>query len=286
MNPKNPSYRFSFGPWNLSEGGDPFGPPVREPLAFADKLKIAKELGFDAMQFHDDDAVPKLNSLSPAEIVQEARTMKSLLADHGLEAEFPAPRLWEDPRTVDGAYTSNDPAQRAYALERSKKGVDIAHELGTRRFVLWLAREGTYIRRIKVDGRIHEAFAGSYFNRSFWNTIPTCKFTLSCPCPTNPWTRRTVPPSAMGWPLGSGRRIPPAWESWSSRRTPSWPDWIPSDEMAFALTFNKTLERPSQRPKNGCGTTRIRPWERFPSVPRSTRFACLTNLAIPPAAPL
>jgi hypothetical protein len=23
------SYRFSFGPWNLSEGADPFGPPVR-----------------------------------------------------------------------------------------------------------------------------------------------------------------------------------------------------------------------------------------------------------------
>jgi hypothetical protein len=52
------TYRFSFGPWNLSEGGDPFGPPARAPLTFAEKLHIAKQLGFEAMQFHDDDAVP------------------------------------------------------------------------------------------------------------------------------------------------------------------------------------------------------------------------------------
>ena len=44
------SYRFSFGPWNLSEGGDPFGPPVRESFTFAEKLSIAQQLGFDAMQ--------------------------------------------------------------------------------------------------------------------------------------------------------------------------------------------------------------------------------------------
>ena len=24
-----PNYRFSFGPWNIHEGADPFGPPVR-----------------------------------------------------------------------------------------------------------------------------------------------------------------------------------------------------------------------------------------------------------------
>ena len=50
------TYRFSFGPWNLSEGGDPFGPPVRDPLKFAQKLRIARQLGFEALQFHDDDA--------------------------------------------------------------------------------------------------------------------------------------------------------------------------------------------------------------------------------------
>src|SRR5581483_11133200 len=142
-------YRFSFGPWNLSEGADPFGPPVRDPMAFAEKLKIATQLGFQAMQFHDDDAVPNLDSLPPSQVAARAREMKKLLSDHGLVAEFVAPRLWENPRTIDGAYTSNDPAERGYAVERTIKAVDIANELDCHLMVLWLAREGTYIREAK-----------------------------------------------------------------------------------------------------------------------------------------
>ncbi len=57
-------YHFSFGPWNIHEGVDPFGPPVRPTRDFENKLTVYKELGFDAVQFHDDDAVPELNSSS------------------------------------------------------------------------------------------------------------------------------------------------------------------------------------------------------------------------------
>jgi len=57
-------YRFSFGPWNIHEGADPFGPPVRLSITFDEKLNNLKDLGFDAMQFHDDDAVPELDDLS------------------------------------------------------------------------------------------------------------------------------------------------------------------------------------------------------------------------------
>ena len=32
MSTNQMSYRFSFGPWNISEGADPFGPPVRDPV--------------------------------------------------------------------------------------------------------------------------------------------------------------------------------------------------------------------------------------------------------------
>jgi xylose isomerase len=137
------SYRFSVGSWNLSEGADPFGPPVRDPFTFVEKTKIAQQLGFAALQFHDDDAVPDLDLLSPAEITRQARATRQILADHGLAAEFVAPRLWFNPHTIDGAYTSNNPADRAYALERSIKAIDIAHELGSNLLVLWLAREGT-----------------------------------------------------------------------------------------------------------------------------------------------
>ena len=105
-------YRFSFGPWNIHEGADPFGPPVRPSVAFAKKLGLYKELGFDGVQFHDDDAVPDVDQKSPEQIRGEAKQMKKMLDDHGLVAEFSAPRLWEDPRGVDGGFTSNDPAAR------------------------------------------------------------------------------------------------------------------------------------------------------------------------------
>jgi xylose isomerase len=84
-----------------------------------------------------------------------------MLEGEGLFCEFIAPRLWEHPKTIDGAYTSNNPAERRYAIERSKRAVDIANALGCRDMVLWLAREGTYIREAKDPiasvGRIVEA---------------------------------------------------------------------------------------------------------------------------------
>ena len=58
------SYRFTFGPWNISTGADPFGPPVRKEVAFAAKIREYKKLGFDGVQFHDDDVVPA--DLDPA----------------------------------------------------------------------------------------------------------------------------------------------------------------------------------------------------------------------------
>jgi len=142
-------YRFSFGPWNIHGGADPFGPTARDELTYEKKLTFYKKLGFDGVQFHDDDAIPDLNKLKPQQVTKKARTVKKQLQDHGLAAEFVAPRLWEDPRTIDGAFTSNDPSHREYAMQRSKRTIDIAQEMGTNLVVLWLAREGTYIRESK-----------------------------------------------------------------------------------------------------------------------------------------
>jgi xylose isomerase len=75
--------------------------------------------------------------------------VRRMLEDRGLAAEFIAPRLWEDPRTIDGAVTSNSAADRQYALDRSKRAIDIARLIGTRDIVWWPAREGTYIRESK-----------------------------------------------------------------------------------------------------------------------------------------
>jgi xylose isomerase len=143
------TFRFTFGPWNIHEGADVFGPPVRKTLTFEKKLEYYKKLGFDGVQFHDDDAVPELEGKNASQIIREAETLKKRLNDMGLEAELVAPRLWEDPRTIDGGYTANDPASREYAIERTKISIDIAKALGIDLLVLWLAREGTYIREAK-----------------------------------------------------------------------------------------------------------------------------------------
>src|SRR5437016_8156275 len=141
------SYRFTFGPWNISMGGDPFGPPVRKEVAFASKIPEYQKLGFHGVQFHDDDVVEA--DLPPAETLKGAAKVKKMLDGEGLFCEFIAPRLWEDPRTIDGAYTSNNAAERQYAIERSKRSVDSANMLGCRDILLCLAREGTHLRAAK-----------------------------------------------------------------------------------------------------------------------------------------
>ena len=37
-------YRFTFGPWNISTGADPFGPPVRREVEFAQKIREYKKV--------------------------------------------------------------------------------------------------------------------------------------------------------------------------------------------------------------------------------------------------
>lgn len=141
------SYRFTFGPWNISTGADPFGPPVRAEVEYAAKIREYKKLGFHGVQFHDDDVVPA--DWDAAATRDGVAKIKNMLDGEGLFCEFIAPRLWEHPDTIDGGYTSNDPKQRQYAIDRSKRAIDIARQIGTKDIVLWLAREGTYIREAK-----------------------------------------------------------------------------------------------------------------------------------------
>src|SRR4029077_8894629 len=118
-NSRKTTYRFTFGPWNISTGADPFGPAVRKEIPFAAKIREYKKLGFDGVQCHDDDVVPA--DLSAAETLKGCAKVKKLLDGEGLFCEFIAPRLWEHPKTIDGAYTSNSAGERRYAVERSKR---------------------------------------------------------------------------------------------------------------------------------------------------------------------
>ena len=229
-------YRFSFGPWNIHEGADPFGPTVRPTRSFAEKLAVYKELGFDLVQFHDDDAVPNLDALSPAQIRQAAREMRQLLADNGLTAEFVAPRLWEHPMTIDGAYTSNDPVARAYAIDRSKKAVDIAQELGTDLMVLWLAREGTYLRETKDAGRAARQLLEAI------NTLLTYDSKLRIaiePKPNEPMDLAYIPTMGHALALGFQANDPARVGALMETAHALLAGLDPVDEISFALAFGK-----------------------------------------------
>lgn len=229
-------YRFSFGPWNIHEGADPFGPTVRPRVPFDVKLKTLKDLGFDAMQFHDDDAVPELDALSSAQIREQARAMKAQLADHGLVAEFVAPRLWESPMTIDGAFTSNDPKCRDYAIERSKKAADIGRELGCNLMVLWLAREGTYMREAKdavcATNQLLEAV------NALLEHDKELRIAIE-PKPNEPMDMAYIPTIghalALGFQASDPARVGCLVESAHAILA----GLDPADEMAFALAFNK-----------------------------------------------
>ena len=151
-----------------------------------------KELGFDAVQFHDDDIVPAdLDWPSTQKGVAE---VKKILDGEGLFVEIIAPRLWEDPRTIDGAFTSNSPSDRQYALDRARRCVDIAREVGCKNYVLWLAREGTYIREAK-DAQ-DRALLESSMPGTPSSSTTRISGSWARPSPTSRWTRPTCPPSA------------------------------------------------------------------------------------------
>lgn len=229
-------YRFSFGPWNIHEGADPFGPAVRPSIAFEEKLKILKELGFDSMQFHDDDAVPNLDNLSSGEILSQAREMRSRLEDQGILPEFVAPRLWEHPKTIDGAFTANDPEARNYAIERAKKAADIGREMGTDLMVLWLAREGTYLRESKNAVRATQQLLDAV------NTLLEYDKDLRIaiePKPNEPMDLAYIPTIGHALALGFQADFPERVGCLVESAHAILAGLDPSDEMSFALAFDK-----------------------------------------------
>jgi xylose isomerase len=230
------TFRFSFGPWNIHAGADPFGSEVRRSIPFHQKLDFFKKMGFDGVQFHDDDVVPDMGTLSPAEIVKEARAVRKTLDEHGLVAEFVAPRMWFDPHTIDGGYTNNSAECRQYALERSKRAIDIANALGTRNLVLWLAREGTYIREAKDPVLATERIAQAL--QMMLDYDPSVRILIEAK-PNEPMDHAYIPTIghaiAMGLMTSDPSRVGCLVETAHALLA----NLAPSDEMGFALAHKK-----------------------------------------------
>jgi xylose isomerase len=233
----NPTpYRFSFGPWNISEGADPFGPSVRP--AFPDEAKYAlfRPLGFEGVQFHDDDVVPGLETMSAPQVLGAAAKVSKMLGNQGLTPEFVAPRLWFDARTVDGGYTSNSAADRQYAIDRSLQTIDIAREIGSKAVVLWLAREGTYLREAK-NARIAYQRLLEAINRMLAHD-PEIEIWIE-PKPNEPTDHAYVPTMGHALALAFASESPGRVKGLLETAHALLAGLDPSDEMAFALAHDK-----------------------------------------------
>lgn len=137
-----PADKFTFGLWTVGNPGrDPFGDPVRAVLSPVEIVHLLTEAGAYGVNFHDNDLVPI--DATPAERDRIVRDFKAALQATGLVVPMATTNLFTDPAFKDGAFTANDPAVRAYAMQKTLRAIDLGVECGAGVYVFWGGREGT-----------------------------------------------------------------------------------------------------------------------------------------------
>jgi xylose isomerase len=137
-----PEHKFTFGLWTVgNRGSDPFGSVVREHKTPAELVYLLGEVGAYGVNFHDNDLIPIDATAAEADTIKQA--FRKALADTGLVVPMATTNLFADPVFKDGAFTSNDPKVRAYALQKTMKAIDLGAEFGAKVYVFWGGREGT-----------------------------------------------------------------------------------------------------------------------------------------------
>lgn len=136
-----PEDKFTFGLWTVGNvGGDPFGHATRNPISPPEIVHMLAEVGAWGVNFHDNDLVPI--DATPAQRDQIVSDFKKALDETGLVVPMATTDLFKDPAFKDGAFTSNDPKVRAYALQKTINAIDLGVELGAKTYVFWGGREG------------------------------------------------------------------------------------------------------------------------------------------------
>ena len=137
-----PEHKFTFGLWTVGNpGGDPFGYATRAGRTPAELVYLLGEVGAYGVNFHDNDLIPI--DATPAEAEAIKKEFRKALADTGVVVPMATTDLFHDPVFKDGAFTSNDPKVRAYALQKTMRAMDLGVEFGAKTYVFWGGREGT-----------------------------------------------------------------------------------------------------------------------------------------------
>ena len=139
-NPK-PEHKFTFGLWTVgNRGRDPFGSEVRGAKTPAELVYLLGEVGAYGVNFHDNDLIPIDATAAEADIIK--KDFRKALKDTGLVVPMATTNLFSDPIFKDGAFTSNDPKVRAYAIQKTMNAIDLGVEFGAKIYVFWGGREG------------------------------------------------------------------------------------------------------------------------------------------------
>jgi len=137
-----PEHKFTFGLWTVGNiGRDPFGEPTRKTLSPVEIVHMLAEVGAWGVNFHDNDLVPTAATASERE--QIIKDFKQALDETGIVVPMATTNLFSHPVFKDGAFTSNDPRVRGYALQKTMNAIDLGVELGATTYVFWGGREGT-----------------------------------------------------------------------------------------------------------------------------------------------
>ncbi|MBR53775.1 xylose isomerase [Candidatus Poribacteria bacterium] len=140
----NPSDQFTFGLWTVGNPGrDPFGDIVRPTINPIESVRKLSQLGAYGVNLHDNDLVPF--DASPSERDQIVKDFKQALNDHGMKVPMATTNLFFHPVFRDGAFTSNDPKVRAFAVQKTMSAIDLGVELGAKIYVFWGGREGAEV---------------------------------------------------------------------------------------------------------------------------------------------
>jgi xylose isomerase len=162
--------KFAFGIWCLqNRGRDPFGDQTRPELPALECIKGLAQRGCYGFEFHDNDLLPF--SAGAAQREQILRDVQKVMGDTGIKATMATTNLFYHPVFKDGAFTSTDPAVRAYATQKVMHCLDVAAQLGAGVFVFWGGREG-----VEVDASKDPVEAGKWFREAL-NFL--CEYVLS-----------------------------------------------------------------------------------------------------------
>ncbi len=132
---------FSFGLWTVGNvGRDPFGGPVREPMSPTHIVRKLSDCGAYGVNLHDNDLVPADATAAQRDSI--VADFKAALEDTGMVCPMATTNLFSHPAFKDGAFSSNDPSVRAFALQKTMAAIDLGVELGAKLYVFWGGREG------------------------------------------------------------------------------------------------------------------------------------------------